>query len=156
MNEHKLFKIIILSLSGFIILASSFGLGVIVGVKKAEFSFAWADQYHRNFGGPPQGFLGDYAAENFTAANGSFGEVIKIDSSTDLQYTNITVRSGDNIEKTILADDKTYVTVQRKKINLAEIKLGDNVVVIGQPNSNAQITAELIRIMPSPPPFFKK
>ena len=76
--ESKLFKAIVLSMAALIILVFVFGLGVFVGTKKADFSFRWADQYHRNFGGPQGGFLNDMASRQFADANGVFGQIIKI------------------------------------------------------------------------------
>ena len=57
--NSKPFKIVVLIIVGLIIFAFVFGLGLFVGTKKAEFSFRWADEYHRNFGGPQGGFLGN-------------------------------------------------------------------------------------------------
>jgi hypothetical protein len=143
--ESKLFRAIILSIAGFIILAFVFGLGVFVGTKKADFSFRWADQYHRNFGGPQGGFFGDMMGQDFTAANGVFGQIIKIDGQT------LTIKSKDNVEKSILISDKTTIIYQRKNMKLSELKVNDSVVVIGDPNDQGQIQAELIRVMPAPP-----
>ena len=143
--DSKLFGIIILSVAGLIILAFVFGLGVFVGTKKADFSFRWAEEYHKNFGGPQQGFFGNMMGEEFTNANGVFGQIIKIDSGS------LTVKDKDNVEKIILVGDKVSILYQRKNMKLSDLKVGDIVVVIGDPNSNGQIQAELIRLMPAPP-----
>ena len=76
--ESKLFKAIIISVAGLIILVFVFGLGILVGTKRADFSFRWAEEYHRNFGGPQGGFFGDMMGQDFTNANGVFGQIIKI------------------------------------------------------------------------------
>ena len=145
--ESKLFKIIILSIAGIIILVFVFGLGVFVGTKKADFSFKWADEYHRNFAGPQGGFFGDFMKTNkeFTNANGVFGQIIKIDNG------NLTVNGKDNVEKIILVSSKTSIIFQRRNIKISDLKIGDNVVIIGSPNNNGQIQAQLIRVMPLPP-----
>ena len=139
--ESKLFGIIILATTGLVVLVFVFGLGVFVGTKKAEFSFQWADEYHKNFGGPQGGFFGDMMGQNFTEANGVFGQIIKIADQT------LTIQGNDNVEKNILITDKTTIVYQRKKIQLSELKLNDKVVVIGDPDSQGQIQAELIRVM---------
>ena len=141
--QSKLFKSIILVIAGVIILVFVFGLGVFVGTKKAEFSFRWADEYHRNFGGPQGGFLGNIRGMDFTESNGVFGQIIKIDNQT------LTIKGKDNVEKNILINDKTTIIYQRKNIKLSELKLNENVVVIGDPDNNGQIQAELIRVMPA-------
>jgi hypothetical protein len=145
--ESKLFKGIVLGIVGVLILAFVFGLGVFVGTKKADFSFAWADQYHRNFGGPQGGLFGEFMGMNneFANANGVFGQIIKIDGQT------FTIKGKDNVEKSILIGDDATIMFQRTNIKLADLKINDNVVVIGDPTSNGQIQAELIRVVPAPP-----
>ena len=150
--ESKIFKAVILSIVGLIILVFVFGLGVFVGTKKAEFSFRWADEYHRNFGGPQGGIFGDFTemGQQFTNSNGVFGQIIKIDSSTSSGQAVLTINGRDNVEKTVLADDDTAIVYQRSNIKLSELKVGDNVVVVGEAGSTSQIHAELIRVMPAP------
>jgi len=152
--ESKLFRIIALSIAGFIILIFVFGLGVFVGTKKADFSFKWADEYHRNFGGPQGGFFGDFMGmdKEFTNANGVFGQIIKIDPSTSSgQVSSLTVKDKDNVEKIVLISNKTTIIYQKKNMKLSDLKIGDSVVVIGEPNSNGQIQGELIRLLPQQP-----
>lgn len=146
--QSNIFKGIILSIAGLIILSFVFSLGVFVGAKRADFSFKWAEEYHRNFGGPQKGFFGEFMGPNngFANANGSFGQIIKIDNNI------LTVKDldGDNSEKTILVSDKTIIIYLKKNIKLADLKTGDNIVTIGNPNNNGQIQADLIRVMPAP------
>ena len=140
--ESKTFGIILLSVAGVVVLVFVFGLGVFVGSKRADFSFKWAEAYHQNFGGPTGGFLGDPKAQEFTSANGVFGQIIKIDNQT------LTINGKDNVEKVILIDSKTTIRFQKQNEKLSELKTGENIVVVGDPTSNGEIQAELIRIMP--------
>ena len=147
--ESKLFKGIILGIAGLIILGFVFNMGVFVGAKRAEFSFKWADEYHRNFGGPQGGIFGEFMGmgDEFANANGSFGQIIKIDPVTK----TLTIKDVANVEKNILVSDKATIIYQKKNIKISELKVGDSVVIIGEPNDNGQIRAELIRVMPTPP-----
>jgi len=147
--ESKIFKGIILGLAGFIILVFIFGLGVSVGMQRANFSFQWASEYHKNFGGPQGGFLGSFIGmdREFGNANGSFGQIIKIDEASE----SLTIKDVSNIEKNILIGSQTTIIYQRKNLKLPDLKINDSVVVIGEPNSSGQIQAELIRVMPTPP-----
>ncbi len=144
--QSKFLRGLIFGIAIFIILFFVFSLGVFVGTKKADFSFRWADEYHRNFAGPQGGFFGDFIGidREFTSSNGAFGQVIKISDGS------ITVQGGDNIEKIILVSDKTSVVSPKKNIKLSDLKVGDSIVVIGEPNASGQIQAELIRFMPTP------
>lgn len=143
--DSKLFRAIILSIAGLIVLVIVFGLGVFVGTKKADFSFKWAEQYHRNFGGPMEGFLGNMMGNEFTSDNGVFGQIIKIDGQT------LTIKDRDNIEKIVTVDNKTTINFLRDNKKISDLKIGDNVVVIGEPTANGQIKAELLRIIPPMP-----
>jgi hypothetical protein len=147
--QSKLFKGIILGIAVTLILAFVFGLGVFVGSKRANFSFRWAEEYHRNFGGPQGGIFGNFMGmdREFANANGSFGQIIKIDTAGN----SITINEPGNVEKNILADSDTTIVYQKKNIQLSELKINDSVVVIGEPNNSGQIHAELIRVMPAPP-----
>jgi hypothetical protein len=149
--QSKLFKVIVAAMLGVIILTFVFGLGVFVGESRAEFSFKWANEYHNNFGGPRSGFLGGMMNQEFTEANGVFGQIIKINALTGSgQAQSLTIKGKDNVEKVILVSDKTTIVYQRKSIKLSELKIGDIAVVIGEPNSSGQIEGELIRVMPAP------
>lgn len=131
--QSKLFKGIILSIAGIIILVFVFGLGVFVGTKKADFSFRWAEDYHKNFGAP------------FLNANGVFGQIININNN----ILTVKDNDGDNTEKTVLVVTNATIIMQRKNIKLTDLNVGDNIVVIGSPNISGQIQAQLIRVMPS-------
>jgi hypothetical protein len=144
--QSKLFKGIILGTAGLVILVFVFGLGVFVGTERANFSFRWADQYHRNFGGPQGGIFGEFMGtpNQFPNANGSFGQIIKIDNN----ILTVKDNDGDNAEKTILVANNTKILSQRKSLKLSDLENGNNIVVVGEPNINGQIQAELIRVMP--------
>ena len=145
--QSKLFKNIVFGVTGFLILVLVFSLGVFVGTERASFAFQWADEYHRNFGGPQGGIFGDFAAQDreFTNSNGTFGQIIKIGDN------NLTVKDRDNTEKIILIDAKTSIVFQKKNIKITDLTTDENVVVIGEPNSSGQILAKLVRVMPPLP-----
>jgi len=155
--QSKLFKGIILGGALFLLVMLIFCVGIFVGAERANFSFAWAADYHRNFGGPESGFIGQMLSQNYIGANGVFGQIIKSDSTVPGQ-TALTIRGADSVERIILADKETTIMLQRKNIEISELENGENVVVIGEPNNQGQILAELIRIMPNinPPPKLQK
>lgn len=125
--KQKSFKIIVFAVGAVILLLLVFKAGVFVGYKKASFSYRWGENYHRNFG-------------DFINAHGTSGSIIKIDGST------LIVKSGDNVEKTILISEKTTITSRRETIKAGDFKVDDRVVVIGSPNEQGQIEAKFIRL----------
>lgn len=152
--RSKNFIIIIVIVLGFAVLAGAFALGAIVGYRKAGFSYAWGENYHRNFGGPKDGFLRDlvgFGAGDFIEGHGAFGQIIKIDSSASSgQVPSIVVKGRDNVEKIVLIKDDTIIRHPQGTIQLSELKVDDFIVVIGEPNDAGQIEAKFIRFMPSP------
>ncbi len=135
--QSKLFKEIVLGIGLFAVLVLAFSLGIFVGEERADFSFQWAGDYHRNFG------------DFINHTNGVFGEIIKIEIND--QGSSLTIKSNDNIEGMILTNSKTIIRSQRKIVKTSDLKIGDNIIVIGNPNSLGQIEAEFIRVMPQQP-----
>jgi len=143
--SSKIFQGIIIGIVILIILLLVFKAGTMVGIRKADFSCRWSDNYHRNFGGPKGGFWGGFDDRNFMEANGTFGQIIKIEGNV------ITIKDRQSTEKVILLDDKTAIRSMRNTLKLSDLKVDDNIVVIGEPNQAGQIAAKLIRLVPPPP-----
>lgn len=143
--QSKILKWTIFGVLIFTITVFVFSVGVFVGTRSANFAFDWADQYHRNFGGPEGGIFGDFSTGGgLTSPNGCFGQIIKI----DLDKNVITVKDRD-VEKVILVGDKTTIVFQKDNLKISDLKVDDKIVVIGEPNEQGQIEARLIRVMPS-------
>lgn len=141
--QSKVFRTITLSVAGLIVLLLVFRAGMIVGYKKANFSYRWGENYHRNFGGPRSGFFKEFFDKEFIDGHGIFGEIVKIDGST------LVVKGRDNVEKIVLAGT-AVINRNRDTIAIGELKVGDYIVTIGTANESGQIEAKLIRFMPSP------
>lgn len=146
--QSKLLKRIIIVLAAIIIILLSFGVGMLVGYNKARFSYAWGENYDRNFGGPPRGIFGFLpGGGEFMNAHGTFGSVLEV----NLGSSTLLVEGQDNIEKTVLISSSTKIMENRGFVKLSDIKINDPVVVIGSPNNQGQIEAQLIRALPEPP-----
>lgn len=161
--NHDVLKWLIIGLGGFLALVLVFSLGMFIGGYKARFSYRWAESYHQNFGGPRGGFFGawrDFPSGDLIEGHGAFGEII------ELNETGFVIKGRDNIEKVIVTNKETVIKQGAKTIK-DELKVGDQVVVIGSPNEQGQVEAKLIRLFdgelkeqppaPRPPlfPFFR-
>lgn len=151
--KSKPFIISISVVVSIILLLLVFRLGMFVGFQRANFSYNWRDNYNnnitrrdnncmeppfndRNFGPIERGFIN---------SNGSSGEIIKINEDYSL-----IVKDMDNTEKVVVIDDNTAIREFKNEIKKEDLKIGQNVVVIGEPNDSGKIEAKLIRIMPEP------
>ncbi len=148
-KEHQdkkiknILTLVIMVMLGFAFVMVVFGAGIYVGQKRAEFSFAWAQNYHRNFGGPKRGIFGNFPEQDFTNAHGVFGQVIEIAGN------DLIVKGQDDMEKTVIVLPTTTIVNNAAVAKLSDIKMNDSVVVIGSPDSYGQIQAEFIRILPA-------
>ncbi len=160
-NIGKIALIIILIAIAFAI----FQAGVFVGFRKASFLFNYGDNYYRNFGGIGRkdgnirggrmmnwnsnggygynnvGMMG-YFQDELSSGHGVVGKIIRTDKD------RIIVLGNDNMEKVINVSSTTKVFERRDEIKLSELKVDQNIVIIGNPDSVGQINAKLIRIMP--------
>lgn len=146
--DPDIIKWIIIGVVVFIMIILAFGVGIWVGTQKANFSYRWAESYHKNFGGPREGFLEDwrnFPAGDFIEGHGSFGEIIEINDDS------FVIKGRDNVEKIILIKEDTVISRLKDTIKLSDLKVNDYVVIIGSPNDAGQIEAKLIRVLPPPP-----
>jgi hypothetical protein len=158
MNTDKdVLKWVIIGIAGFVIVALIFGVGMFVGGMKAKFSYRWAESYHKNFAGPRGGFLGDWwqlplFPGDFIESHGAFGEIIQINDS------DFVIKGQSDLEKIIILKENTILEKGRMAIKKDDLKVSDQVVIIGSPNEQGQIEARLIRVfngedIKNPPSF---
>lgn len=138
--ESKILVGILYGVGIVIILALVFSAGISVGFHKASFGRAWGDNYERNFG-MMSGQFG-FERDNFPNSNGAVGKIIKITLPT------IIVQDRDNTEKVILITSDTKIQKTRTEIITNDLTLNDFVTIIGSPNTQGQIEAKFIRVMP--------
>ena len=165
--QSKAFKIAVSAIGGLLILLLVFKAGMLVGYRKASFSFKYGDNYFKNFGGRMEKnrMMRGFGDMDFMRAGGASGQILKIDSlakteevpataSTSVPQTEssqgvaLTLKDRDGTEKIILVTNKTEIRKFRETVKLSDLKIDDYVVVIGEPNDPGQIEAKLIRIMP--------
>lgn len=140
----KVLKITLGVIGALIVALLVFEVGFEVGSRKAGFSCHWGENYRRNFGGQTQGFLKEFKNEDLVGAHGVFGKIIKIDGQ------EIVIQDRGNVEKIVIVKDDTVIQRFRGTVNLTDLKVDDQVVIIGEPNTDGKIEARFIRILPTP------
>ena len=153
-KHQDVLKWVIVGISVFIVIVLIFSAGIMVGGMKARFSYRWAENYHKNFAGPREGFFGNWQGApslpgDFIEGHGVFGQIIKINVSTS-SGTTLAIKGNDGVEKIVLIKDDTTFEKFRDKVKIADLKVDDYIVVIGEPNDSGQIEAKFIRILPPP------
>lgn len=153
--QSKYFRAIAVTAGVLVVALLSFASGVAVGIHKAKFSYAWGQNYERNFVGGPRGMMsGDQNrgmmgrfgldersdGRNFRNAHGIAGKVLSVSGDFNLIITD-----KENNENTVSVTDSTILKRNGVDIKYVDIVKGDNAVVIGKPGDNGVITADFIR-----------
>jgi hypothetical protein len=147
--ESKTFLAVICTIGVLALLFFVFQAGRQAGFRKASFGRDWGRNYEMNFGSPRQGpkmmgeGFGDFG--KLPNAHGAIGKIIKIELPT-----LIVLDEKDKTEKVVLTDTTTQVHRMRDAIKIEDLKIDDNIIVIGEPNSLGQIEAKFIRFFPVP------
>jgi len=131
---------------GFVVVALMiFAAGMEVGYMKASFSFQFGDGYYRPFdSGENHHGMGIFSAP-ISGAHGVTGKILSIALPT------MVVADRDNTEKVVQIENETVIRAERKTIAPSDLRAGDLVVVIGEPDASAEIEAKFIRVLPPPP-----
>lgn len=145
MDHKKAEKTMTWIISGallFIIVSMAFAIGVMVGQERAKFSFRWAENYHRVFGGPKEGFLSNFPNKDFVNGHGIFGTVLSVAGN------EIAVKDRDGAEKMLIVSSKTTITCPQGSTDISGLMVGDSIIAIGSPDEQGRVHVMFIRILP--------
>jgi hypothetical protein len=159
--QSRKFKIIAAIIGVFLIATISFGGGIAVGLHKARFSADFGKNYERNFmgsgfgegrggmmnggqrGGGMMGFFRDFEGKDLRNGHGLAGTIISIADN------NLVVKDKENKENTVTVSDQTLIKSQRDSLKVSDLKVNDQVVIMGNPGDNGTVSASLIRVFAS-------
>lgn len=145
-TQSKKLRVVIVAIVGLAIVLAIFQAGVFVGFHKASFLFRGGDNFYRAFG-EREGQMGSKMIfrDEFSGGHGALGRIVRINLPI------LVVIGPDNIEKTVLTNDKTEVRQFRDASSLDKLSVDQHITVLGTPNDDGQIVAKFIRIIPPPP-----
>lgn len=156
--KSKRIKIAAVVVGSFLVILVIFSAGVGMGLRKARFSNDFGKNYERNFmgsrfdqdrgmmgerGGILGGMMREFSGRDFRNANGLAGTIISI---TD---NSLIIKDRDNKENTVAVTDKTSIMQGRDNLQISDLKVNDQVVIVGNPGDNGVINADLIRVFSS-------
>lgn len=143
--ESKIVRAILWVLGGLIVLVVVFGLGITVGYDRAGFASGFDRNYFRIFyGAVPGDPAGLMAPPMPVATHGVVGTVIDLGTST------ISVKDQQGNEQSVAVSSDTDIRNGDENIMIGNVSVGDQIAVIGEPNSVGQIDARFIRILSTP------
>ena len=145
--QSPTFRKIVIAVGVAVLFLIVFQAGVFVGFRKAEFSFRGGDNYYRAFGEDRRRQIPGMMHEEFPGANGSIGKVLSI------ALPVMVIEDRNSVEKTIRINNNTVIRRGRETLTSSDLRTNDMLVVLGNPNTNAEIEATLVRLLPPPPGF---
>lgn len=148
--NSRIFKGILIGAALIIVIGIIFQAGQTVGYQKAAFSYRMGDNYHRIFGDRERGPAIGMPPKGLVTGHGVTGKIIQIN------LPKMVVESPDNTEQSVVMNDRTEIRRFKQKIAPGDLRPEDMVVVIGSPLDNGEISAGLIRLMPSGPEISDK
>lgn len=140
--KSKNFKGVLMGVGVVFVVLIVFQTGVIVGSHKSNYSNRLGEKYFNAFGKEEKRGMPNFMRDDFAGAHGTAGRIVKI------ELPQLLIEDQEGIEKTILITQQTEVMAFRQKIKAGDLKIDQNVVVVGTPNDQAQIEAKIIRLMP--------
>ncbi|HUX35560.1 MAG TPA: hypothetical protein VMV71_00840 [Candidatus Paceibacterota bacterium] len=137
-------KKFVFTVAALIVLLLVFRLGMSFGYNRALFGAEWGQNYYKNFYGSksPVSPVSGITDKGFLGMHGTVGTIIDLTSST------MSVKGQDNVERSVAIDGDEAIRKGSAEISVADLRIGDNVAVIGGPNENGQIEARFIRVFP--------
>lgn len=143
MHESKAVRAVIITIGVIIFVLTILFVGINIGEYRARFAGEFGNNFERNFWGP-RGMMGGYFGRMLPGGHGAAGQILSVN------LPQIIINGPDNLEKTVLVGTSTIVRLFQANIQSSDLKAGDFVIVIGNPDSNGQIEASFIRVMPQP------
>ena len=137
----QIVKCLIIGLGALVFILVIFWAGIMVGSREARFSYQWGENYHHLFGPPPAPLKGGRGLD-FTNPNSAAGIVVKVSTNT------LYILDDDNTEKSISISNSTLIRKLQDTLKTNDLKVNDQVVILGEPSSTGQIEAKFIRVFP--------
>lgn len=168
--KSKNLRLALISVGFLLVIFISFASGVAVGFRKARFSYEWGKNYERNFMGIGRGsekmqnsdrpgtMIGTLASSmmggsggmmaipkriegrDFRNAHGLAGTIISIAEN------NLIIKDRDGKENTVAITKKTIIKDHMIDVDLADLKIDDQIVVMGKPDEEGVVKADLVRV----------
>jgi len=124
-----------------LMIIATFEAGRSFGLREAHRVGAWSENYARNFGRPTGPGFGPHSP--FPGGHGAEGTIAEI------QLPTFTVVDDDYPEQTVRVNVDTIIRGSQGNVASTTLAVGEDVIVLGAPDTQGVINAKLIRITPA-------
>ena len=152
--QSRYFKGSLVAVGVLLVAFVSFAGGLAIGLHKAKFSYAWGENYERNFVGGNKrmmsgvwggmmdrdDFIGKLEGRNFRSGHGISGKVLSVSDSS------LVIADRNNEENTVAVTDKTLIKRNGADVKIGDIQKDDRAVIIGSPSEDGTVNADFIRV----------
>ena len=145
--NSKLFAGIVTGVCITLVIICIFEIGVMVGYHESSYSSRWGENYTRNFGGGPMGMNGLPDAGQ-PMPDGIMGKIVSITHAT-ASSTELAISGSQHPEEKVLIASDTIIRDHQNTLSPASLSVDEEVVVLGSPDTNGEIVAKLVRIIPT-------
>jgi hypothetical protein len=135
-------KVTVTIIIALIIIIVAFECGAQYGFRKASFVNTWNSGIGRGMHDPRFMFAPFSKRNDDARPNGIVGEIVS------LQLPSIMIKGKTTAEEVIIVNPQTIIHKMRDVATTTDLKIGDTIVVIGKPNTDGQIQASFVRILP--------
>jgi hypothetical protein len=132
---------IIVVIAGLIMIIATFEAGRSFGLHEARRVGEWGENYARNFGRPTGPGFG--ARAPLPGGHGAEGTI------TDVTLPTFRIVDENHPEETVRVSDGTLIRGSKGNVASTTLATGQNVIILGTPDSQGVINAKFIRITPS-------
>ncbi|MFZ1627108.1 MAG: DUF5666 domain-containing protein [Candidatus Moraniibacteriota bacterium] len=145
LSQRQVLSIASLVLGALLLVVVSFSIGFSAGLQKARFSYAWGENYERNFMGPAGGPMGPdkllkrMDGKMLRSGHGAAGEIISLNGDT------IAVTGLDGEEWSFSLSANTKIKKGGESVGVSRLEVGDRIIVLGRPNAEGALIADFIR-----------
>ena len=145
--NSKLFAGIVTGVCITLVVICIFEVGVMVGYHEANYSSRWGENYTRNFGSGTMGMHGITDA-NRPMPDGITGKIVSVTHAT-ASSTELVISDSQHPEEKVLIVSDTIIRDHQNTLSPASLSVDEEVVVLGSPDTNGEIVAKLVIIIPT-------
>ncbi len=132
--------------TGIVLVAvGSFALGFSAGLHKARFSYRFGENYERNFMMAERQEMKEKVMKKmdgklFRSGHGVAGEILSVAEGS------VIVNGPEGQENSVVVSGATVIKKGGEKASLADLTVGERIVVLGKPSDDGVIQADLVRV----------
>ena len=138
--SHLLLILVILLIAWII-----FAAGIFIGYHKAVFLNDWDDSYRQGMMNPNSPLAPFMHNSDEVNPHGAMGEIVSVN------FPVIMIKGPESAEQVVIISSTTMIRILHGMASVNDIKNGQYVVAVGEPNNKGEIQATFIRIVPPPP-----